>query len=87
MTSAPVDLIIPDSGSFICLAHADRLDLIEVFDHPIVIADIVKLDCLKKPTAPDYPVLERRFARIGSRARVVDTPMREPYEAALERER
>ncbi|PAX07048.1 hypothetical protein [Sphingomonas lenta] len=87
MTAAFVDLIIPDSGPLISLAHADRLDLIEVFDRPIVIADIVKLECLKKPTAPDYPVLERWFARIGNRVRVVDTPMREPYEAALQRER
>jgi hypothetical protein len=54
MTTAPVDLIIPDSGPLISLAHANRLDLIEVFDRPIVIADIVKLECLKKPTAPDW---------------------------------
>lgn len=87
MTSAPVDLIIPDSGPLISLAYADRLDLIEVFDRPIIIADIAKLECLKKPTAPDYPVLDRWFSRIGNRARVVDTPMREPYEAALRRER
>lgn len=87
MTAAPVDLIIPDSGPLISLAHANRLDLIEVFDRPIIIADIVKLECLKKPTAPDFAVLERWFSRIGNRARVVDTPMREPYEAALQRER
>lgn len=87
MTAAPVDLIIPDSGPLISLAHADRLDLIEVFDRPIIIADIVKLECLKKPTTPDFPVLERWFARIGNRARVVETPMRDAYEAALLRER
>ena len=87
MTAAPVDFIIPDSGPLISLAHADRLELIEVFDRPIVIADIVRLECLKKPTAPDYPVLDRWFSRIGNRARIVDTPMREPYEAALRRER
>ncbi|MFZ4748214.1 MAG: hypothetical protein ACOYLK_15210 [Sphingomonas sp.] len=40
MTAAPVDLIIPDSGPLISLAHANRLDLIEVFDRPIIIADI-----------------------------------------------
>jgi hypothetical protein len=87
MTAAPVDLIIPDSGPLISLAHANRLDLIEVFDRPIIIADIVKLECLKKPTTPDFPVLERWFARIGNRARVVETPMRDAYEAALLRER
>lgn len=87
MTGLPVDLVIPDSGPLISLARADRLDLVEVFNRPIVIADIVRLECLKKPSAPDYPVLARWFARIGNRARVVATPMREPYEAALERER
>lgn len=87
MSDVPVDLIIPDSGPLISLARANRLDLVEVFDRPIVIADIVQLECLKKPTAPDHPILERWFARIGNRARVIDTPMREPYEAALRRER
>ena len=87
MTEVPVDLIIPDSGPLISLARANRLDLVEVFDRPIVIADIVQLECLKKPTSADHPTLERWFARIGNRARVVETPMREPYEAALRRER
>lgn len=87
MNSAPVDLIIPDSGPLISLAHADRLDLLEVFDRPIVIADIVKLECLKKPSAPDYETLRRWFSRVANRVKLVDTPMREPYEAALERER
>lgn len=87
MTRRPVALIIPDSGPLISLAHADRLDLLEVFERPVVIADIVRIECLKKPTSPDHATLERWFARIGNRARVVETPLREAYEAALRRER
>lgn len=87
MTSAPVDLIIPDSGPLISLAHADRLDLLDVFDRPIIIPDVVRLECLKKPTARDYPILHRWFERSGNHISVVDTPMQEAYRAALERER
>lgn len=84
--STPVDLIIPDSGPLISLAHADRLDLLDVFDRPIVIPDVVRLECLKKPSARDYPVLQRWFERGGNHISVVSTPMQEPYRAALERE-
>lgn len=49
-----VDLIIPDAGPLISLAHAGRLDLIEVFDRPVVVLDIVRLECLKKPGSPDH---------------------------------
>lgn len=87
MTRRPVDLIVPDSGPLISLAHADRLDLLEVFDRPVVIADVVRIECLKKPTSPDYSTLERWFARIGNQVRIVDTPLRDAYEAALRRER
>jgi len=82
-----VDLIIPDSGPLISLAHARRLDLVLVFDRPVVIADIVKLECLKKPGSPDHEVLADWFARTGNRVRIYDTGMRGVYEAAIERER
>lgn len=82
-----VDLIIPDSGPLISLAHARRLDLVLVFDRPVVIADIVQLECLKKPGSPDHDVLAGWFARMGNRIRIEDTGMRGVYEAALERER
>lgn len=78
-----IDLIIPDSGSLISLAHARRLDLVQVFDRPVVIADIVRLECLKKPSSPDHDVLADWFARI----RIEDTGMRGVYEAAIKRER
>lgn len=85
--SRPVDLIIPDSGPLISLAHANRLDLILVFDTPVAIADIVVLECLKKPDSPDYAPLEAWFRRAGNRISIVETGMRGIYEAALLRER
>lgn len=87
MIGPVADLVILDSGPLISLAYADRLDLIEVFDRPIIVPDIVKLECLKKPDAPDYAVLQRWFAQAGNRVRIVETPVREAYEAALARER
>lgn len=82
-----VDLIIPDSGPLISLAHARRLDLVQVFERPVVIADIVKLECLKKPGSPDHDVLADWFGRMGNGIRIEDTGMRGVYEAAIERER
>lgn len=81
-----VDLIIPDSGPLISLAHARRLDLVLVFDRPVVIADIVKAECLKKPGSPDHDILADWFARMGNSIRVEDTGMRGVYEAAIKRE-
>lgn len=82
-----VDLVIPDSGPLISLAHARRLDLVLVFDRPVVIADIVKLECLKKPGSPDHDFLADWFARMSNSIRIEDTGMRGVYEAALDRER
>lgn len=82
-----VDLVIPDSGPLISLAHAGRLDLVQVFERPVVIADIVKLECLKKPGSPDHDVLADWFGRMGNGIRIEDTGMRGVYEAAIERER
>lgn len=82
----PVDLIIPDSGPLISLAHARRLDLITVFDRPVIIADIVKLECLKKPDSPDHEILSRWFEQPSNLLRIEDTGMAGVYQAALERE-
>jgi hypothetical protein len=35
----PVDLIIPDAGPLISLAHAGRLDLVDVFNRPVAVID------------------------------------------------
>lgn len=85
--AAAADLILPDSGPLISLAHADRLDLLEVFDRPILVPDVVKLECLKRPSAPDFEALQRWFRQSGNRISILEMPMRAAYEAALERER
>lgn len=82
-----VDLIIPDSGPLISLAHANRLDLVEVFDRPVAVLDVVKLECLKKREAPDYEILKSWFDRSGNAVRIVDTPLCATYQKALEDER
>lgn len=83
----PVDVIIPDAGPIISLAHADRLDLLEVFSRPIKIMDVVKLECLRKPQSPDHDRLQSWFHRSSNRVEIVDTPMATLYLRAAEQER
>ena len=69
----PVDLVIPDAGPLISLAHAGRLDLVHVFDQPVAVLDVVRLECLKKPDSPDHAAMKDWF----------ETPIRQLYEQAL----
>ena len=85
--SIPVDLIIPDSGPLISLAHANRLDLLEVFDRPVAILDIVHIECLRKIDSPDHARLDDWFARHGNRLRIVETPFAAVFAKAIEDER
>lgn len=78
-----VDLIIPDSGPLISLAHANRLDLVEVFDLPVAVLDVVKLECLKKPNSPDHERMADWFLRHSNRIRIVESPFGQIYKAAL----
>ena len=78
-----VNLIIPDSGPLISLAHANRLDLVEVFDLPVAVLDVVKLECLKKPNSPDHERMANWFLRHSNRIRVVESPFGQIYRAAL----
>lgn len=82
----PVDLIIPDAGPLISLAHAGRLDLVEVFNQPIAVIDIVKLECLKKPESPDHLALKSWFDNNSNAIRIIDTPFRQTYDQALQNE-
>lgn len=82
----PVDLIIPDSGPLISLAHAGRLDLVNVFNRPVAILDIVRLECLKKPGSPDHPAMREWFETNGNAIRIIETPIRSVYEQALQDE-
>lgn len=82
----PVDLIIPDAGPLISLAHAGRLDLVEVFNRPAAVIDVVKLECLKKPDSPDYTVIKAWFHNNSNAIRIIETPVRSVYEQALQDE-
>lgn len=83
----PVDLILPDAGPLISLAHADRLDLLAVFERPVVVMDVVRFECLRKPDAPDHARLAAWFEDGEGRVGVADTPIGPIYQQALERER
>lgn len=82
----PVDLIIPDAGPLISLAHAGRLDLIAVFERPVAILDIVRLECLKKPSSPDFAVMQAWFAQHDNGIRIIETPLLALYQTALAQE-
>lgn len=47
-----VDLVLPDAGPIISLAHAARLDLLDVFAVPVIVLDVVKAECLRKQDSP-----------------------------------
>ena len=82
-----IDLILPDAGPLISLAHADRLDLLAVFERPVVVLDVVRLECLRKPDAPDHPRLASWFQEGEARVGIVETPIGPVYRDALKRER
>jgi len=82
----PVNLIIPDAGPLISLAHAGRLDLVDVFNRPLAVIDVVKIECLKKPDSPDHPAMKTWFENNSNAIRIIDTPMRSIYEQALQDE-
>lgn len=86
MTRA-VDLILPDAGPLISLAHADRLDLLNVFARPVVILDVVAMECVRKPDAPDHDRLAAWLHRAGNRFVLSQTPIGPLYRDALARER
>ncbi len=79
----PVDLIIPDAGPLISLAHAGRLDLIDVFNRPVAVLDVVRLECLKKPDSPDHEIISAWFRANANAVRIIETPLRSVYEQAL----
>ena len=83
----PVDLVLPDAGPLISLAHADRLDLLSLFERPIVVLDVVRLECLRKPDAPDHSQLAAWFDGGDRLVGVADTPIGPLYREALNRER
>jgi hypothetical protein len=45
----PVTLVLVDSGQLITFAACGRLDLLDVFERPIRIVDVVRAECLRYP--------------------------------------
>ncbi|MCY4261263.1 MAG: hypothetical protein OXC91_13500 [Rhodobacteraceae bacterium] len=69
-----ITVVIPDTGPLISLARADRLDLIDRFNSPILIADAVAMELLHgPPAAPDRTRLEAWLAQSSNRIQIVPT--------------
>ncbi len=69
-----ITVVIPDTGPLISLARADRLDLIDRFNSPILIADAVAMELRHgPPAAPDRARLEAWLAQSSNRIQIVPT--------------
>lgn len=60
--------------------------MVEVFNRPAAVIDVVKLECLKKPDSPDYTVIKAWFHNNSDAIRIIETPVRSVYEQALQDE-
>ena len=81
-----IRLVIPDTGPFISLATADRLDLLERFTVPLATMDIVKAECLYKAW-PGRERLEQWLKRNANRLEIIESPFMDAYAKAMEQER
>ncbi len=69
-----LELAIPDSGPLISLGRIDRLDLLDRFNCPIVITDMVVGEVLQgMPGAPDARVFRDWFQQGGNRIQTIET--------------
>ena len=69
-----LELVIPDSGPLISLGRIERLDLLDRFNCPIVITDMVADEVLRgMPGAPDAAVFSAWFRHGGNRIQTVET--------------
>ncbi|MCW3782924.1 hypothetical protein [Defluviimonas salinarum] len=69
-----LEIVIPDSGPLMSLGRIDRLDLLDRFNCPILITDMVADEILRgKPGAPDASVFEAWFAKRGNRIQTIET--------------
>lgn len=72
----PVTQIITDTGPLISLACADRLDLLQAFNRPVLIPDVIMEECLRKQDAPGGSRLQAYFSENGSNQfEIIPTPM------------
>jgi len=71
---AMLDLVIPDTGPLITLALIDRLDLLDRFQCPILVTDMIHAELTRGPdTAPDKAAFEHWYRARGNRVQTVDT--------------
>ncbi len=69
-----VELAIPDSGPLISLGRIDRLDLLDRFNCPIVITDMVAGEVLRgMPGSPDAMIFRDWFRQGGNRIQTIET--------------
>ncbi len=69
-----LQLAIPDSGPLISLGRIDRLDLLDRFNCPVVITDMVVDEVLRgMPGAPDAMIFSDWFHKGGNRIQKIET--------------
>lgn len=83
----PVTLIIADAGPLISLACADKMELLQSFNRPVLIPDVVRAECLRKRGAPGEAKLSEWFQISGSNQfKIVTTPVMPIFDQALKAE-
>lgn len=76
----PIDVVLPDTGPLISMAVADRLDLFQSFERPVLIPDVVREECLSRSDKLGYSRLRDWFTMTGrNQFRIVDTPFIDTY--------
>lgn len=82
-----VTQIIADSGPLISLATVDRLDLLQSFNRPVLITDVVIEECQRKRGAPGEERLSAWFQGLGeNQFQKIRTPFVTIFEAAVQKE-
>lgn len=85
MKRRPVTLIVMDAGPLISLACADRLDLLQAFGRPVLVADVVRQECTRKRGAPGEERLSQWFDTGANQYKELKTPFLQVFKDALER--
>lgn len=83
----PVTLIVADSGPLISLACADELRLLQSFGRPVVVADVVRMECTRKLGAPGEERLAHWFETTGgNQFKELRTPFLQVFIEAMAQE-
>jgi hypothetical protein len=87
MDPRPIDLVISDAGPLITLAVVGQLELLDLFQRPIVIPDVVQAECLSDRSKLGYPELVDWFDRKGNSLTIVETSVMKQYHEGLQQDR